>query len=1576
MNNKKRVLSYLLCILLIAVTLNCSFAMDNETSQLTVIDENTDMNIEVDNNSDYVLELKNDDVDKNTISDEGQDLILDDGYVPDSKGIYVSPNGHNLNNGSYYSPYKSIDTAIFNAKDGKTIYLAGGTYKITRTIAISYNLVFTAYDGTTPVIDAQNLCSILKLSKNCEFTFNGINFVNGYATNGGVVDFQDFNQYKATFYNCSFVNNTATNYGGVFYEGRKEQSFSMTDKLFVTSCSFYNNSANLGSVYYGGSNTFSCLNMQYCVALGNTNYAVYAIQNRDGTLTENYWGENNINSVVSYSGCTPTCSKLVLICDNSEPTVDDVIVFTAKLINSNGVDFASNVYIPQIPIAFTATSGVLSKNSTQINNNKAQTVLSSLEEGPVTVFVEFFGFAINKTLTVLPAPLYVSADAQDGAGDGSFNNPYSFGDAIDAVNNGAINKIKLFEGNYEFNEPFVINRDVTICSYSTPYKLDKVNIISNNGFLSVSENVNADIFNLTIWNSNSDNSPLFDIQDNSRLNIANLVIKNNTLSDGSAIIANVGNGAVLDIEYSLISGNSALIQNNEKGYLFNNNGEIFANNNWWGSNQGADYYDYLTLNNEINSTVWIIISKIQQEKEVLRTEWTSTFTIALSDNDNNPVTNYMPDIDLMVNTNTGILDTSEVVLNNVKSTAVVKISEVTSEVFVECIADNEDVVVHFEYEIPLTEIFISVDGDDENGDGSFDNPFLTIPKAISRAKEAYSTIYFLKGIYDVNFVCGISDNRNEYTINTDNSRGFVINNRNVSFSSYNGQVIFDRTNSYYVFNCGANSNVTLSGINFNSSQFTGGSKMGGIGSTGVLIIKNCSFSNVSNGGNFAEFIGISGNGRLYVYDSNFTNIGVSGKEYSNGAIRLSGSGTYAYIYNCYFSNNGKYKTGDGYGLTNSESAFRCQNGFIEVENSRFENSSKIAMIYDRGRMNFNKCTFENNGGISCLDIGSHGYGFNVDNCIFLNNKAGAIGVNTDYLVDNEVNIYNSRFINNTAGNGGAIYLAKAGAVISNCYFEGNTAVNGGAIYNSYASLLVEHCEFYNNSATNKGGSIYTEGNDDYIDIQYNIFTLSDAATGGAIYSNGITSLFYNIMSNCTAEEGAYIYNANRVGNVYLNILNNETVTAYKGDTLTISAFLSDDMGNSITGGNVSLKVNNKEFSFIACEGIVSVDYTFNDYGTYVVDGNYSGSRRYIVIVGTATINIDKKPTDIYVSDVNIYYPLNGNINAVLTDYKGNPISNANLLVRIGENNYQLVTDTNGEIIKDFALPIGRYNVFVQFNGDDDYASSNASAAITVLSTISADDMIRGYNSGIDFRAILVNTDGTPLSNEVITFNIGGKEYSATSDSEGVVILNEKLPVGNYNVMITNPVSNESVVKSISIVKRIDGNNDLDMFYMDGSKFKVRIIGDDGNFVGAGQIVTFKISNINYYVKTDENGYASLSITMLPKTYTITTEYNGYSTNNQLKIKQVVKASNVKVKKSAKMLKIKVSLKKVNGKYLKGKKLTLKFKGKKVNAKTNKKGVAVFKIKKNILKKLKAGKKYTFKVTYIKTTVSKKVIVKR
>ena len=84
---------------------------------------------------------------------------------------------------------------------------------------------------------------------------------------------------------------------------------------------------------------------------------------------------------------------------------------------------------------------------------------------------------------------------------------------------------------------------------------------------------------------------------------------------------------------------------------------------------------------------------------------------------------------------------------------------------------------------------------------------------------------------------------------------------------------------------------------------------------------------------------------------------------------------------------------------------------------------------------------------------------------------------------------------------------------------------------------------------------------------------------------------------------------------------------------------------------------------------------------------------------------------------------------------------------------------------------------------------------------------------------------------------------------------------------------------------------------------------------------------------------------------------------------------VTVKKSAKKLVLKATLKK--GKTaLKSKVVKFKVNGKTYNAKTSKKGIAQITIQKSVINKLKAGKNYSVKVSYLSDVIKTTLKVKK
>ncbi|WP_296800937.1 C1 family peptidase [uncultured Methanobrevibacter sp.] len=178
--------------------------------------------------------------------------------------------------------------------------------------------------------------------------------------------------------------------------------------------------------------------------------------------------------------------------------------------------------------------------------------------------------------------------------------------------------------------------------------------------------------------------------------------------------------------------------------------------------------------------------------------------------------------------------------------------------------------------------------------------------------------------------------------------------------------------------------------------------------------------------------------------------------------------------------------------------------------------------------------------------------------------------------------------------------------------------------------------------------------------------------------------------------------------------------------------------------------------------------------------------------------------------------------------------------------------------------------------------------------------------------------------------------------------------------------------------KIINNKDISVDYNGGKYFTVKVVTADGHAVhavGAGAKVTFTINKKTKTVKTDKNGIAKIKITDVPKKYTIITKYMGKTYKNSVTVKHVLKTSKVTVKKTAKKFTLKATLK-INGKLVKGKIIKFKFNGKTYKAKTNKKGIAQKILTKNVINKLKKGKTYTVKVTYLKDTIKTTVKVKK
>ncbi len=299
------------------------------------------------------------------------------------------------------------------------------------------------------------------------------------------------------------------------------------------------------------------------------------------------------------------------------------------------------------------------------------------------------------------------------------------------------------------------------------------------------------------------------------------------------------------------------------------------------------------------------------------------------------------------------------------------------------------------------------------------------------------------------------------------------------------------------------------------------------------------------------------------------------------------------------------------------------------------------------------------------------------------------------------------------------------------------------------------------------------------------------------------------------------------------------------------------------------------------------------------------------------------------------------------------------------------------------LQAGNYTATVTYTGDEKYAGFTTTKDISINATVdeNAIDIPAGEPSETPTFSINLPKDASGY----FEVDVDGKSYVVPVVNGTASISVPGLSEGNHNVTVKYSgdgkypaVSKDATVNVHIPVYKITNNKNIKMLYSAKSPYKV-LITKDGKAVGAGETVAIKFNGKTYNVKTDKNGYATLKIpNVKPKkaTYPITATYKGVTVKNTVKVNNIIKASNKKVKKSKKVTKVKVSLKKVNKKYLKKKTIKIKFRGKTYKVKTNKKGVATWKVKKSMLKKLKVGKKYKYKVTYGKNTLTKKLTIKR
>ena len=605
-----------------------------------------------------------------------------------------------------------------------------------------------------------------------------------------------------------------------------------------------------------------------------------------------------------------------------------------------------------------------------------------------------------------------------------------------------------------------------------------------------------------------------------------------------------------------------------------------------------------------------------------------------------------------------------------------------------------------------------------------------------------------------------------------------------------------------------------------------------------------------------------------------------------------------------------------------------------------------------------------------------------DNKIASSNKALSFIMSDNIVASNNL-IVVTRYNSNNASDLIGIYADS----VSNLTLNTNNVTYVGSTNGSAKDRAVQIIASPNANINNNNFTINLVS----CDIDWN------APNAPVVFSEGIeikgsdNAKFTNNMINITSDEFCIIDKKYGVGydTIYgMDVNSNNILIA--GNKIGIAggnySYAIVASGNfNISKNNITVDPNGPYANGINIEGPANgviennnINVKANDVGTaYPIYGGMANPKDMVINIKNNNISgdgyfvcgIETAGKEITVENNNI--DLTGNYTMGIGSVADKLVATNNNISAQGSNVGNL-SIWDGMGVETVGIKSLRGNVVIN---DNNITSTDKNISVSnVEGTILVNNLTKAYNADYTFQITILGIDGKGVANTNITLTVDGVKITKTTDANGTITLTNKevSAIGAHTVSISNPVTNETVNAVINIVSRIAENSDVKMYYYDGTAFRVRALDDNGNPVGAGETVIITVGSKAYEVKTDANGYASLVIKQLPKTYTVTATYKGVTTENKVQVKQVLKTSNVKVKKSSKKLVLKAKL--VNK--LKGKKITFKFNGKKYAAKTNKKGVAAVKLGKKVIKKLKAGKKYAFKAIFVKDAVKGKVVVKK
>ena len=647
---------------------------------------------------------------------------------------------------------------------------------------------------------------------------------------------------------------------------------------------------------------------------------------------------------------------------------------------------------------------------------------------------------------------------------------------------------------------------------------------------------------------------------------------------------------------------------------------------------------------------------------------------------------------------------------------------------------------------------------------------------------------------------------------------------------------------------------------------------------------------------------------------------------NGGALELGNTVTTIY------STSGEVTTIDWTVIKNST----FDNNYARKEGGAIYNGDNVAYT------NISDSKFTNNFALITGGVMTNYFGFIwADNCEFINNEArdasiiymyGQYTYPSDYYAN--LTLTNSKFANNTGEylfelSTGHCFMDlinstfdETGLIIQNngsAFLTNNTVKNTheGIVINNDASLSLENNAFncngsailnnnliltntffvvLDNQTVNVGlcettdlyGVLYDDNKN--IIIPGNVTFKVDGKNLTATLNNktGVFSALYS--SNVSGNHPvSAIYESTKVSPTYLNgivnvgkstpnikvTFNNESIF---GEPIIVNFEINKD-----AMGDVVFTIGDITKTATIVNGKANATFTGVVSGNHTLNVNYPGDTKYRSSTTSYNLSVAKSSaSNLVIKDLEKYFGGKEKLEAILTDCLGKGIANETIIFTVNGREYVRYTNGNGSAFMNINLNSGKYNVSARFNGTKDYDAAIANGVVNIKSTVVGKDLVKMFRNSTKYTALFLDANGNPLVKSDVNFNINGVLYTRQTDDNGVASLNINLNAGDYVITNYNPVTGEENSNKITVKSLIVDNEDLTKYYLNGSKYTIKVIGKDGN-IAANQEVTFNINGAFYKRTTNDEGIVSLTINLRPGNYVVTAEYEGCRVSNNINV---------------------------------------------------------------------------------------------